>query len=54
MAKLTKQFIEQEIQLPASGQHCYRDDDISGFAVRVTAKSKSFILEKRVDGVTFM
>jgi len=48
MAKLTKQFIESEIQLPTSGQRFYRDDDIPGFAVRATAKS--FIFEKRVDG----
>lgn len=51
MSKLTKQFIESEIQAPLSGQRFYRDDDILGFAIRVTPKSKSYILEKRVDGV---
>jgi integrase len=51
MSKLTKQFIENEVQLPASGQRFYRDDDVLGFAVRVTRKSKSYIFEKRVDGV---
>jgi len=50
MAKLTKQFIESEIQSPPKGQRIYRDDDIRGFAVRATAKAKSFIFEKRVDG----
>lgn len=51
MSKLTKQFIESEIHPPLSGQRFYRDDDILGFAIRVTPKSKSYILEKRVDGV---
>ena len=51
MAKLTRHFIETEIKLPTSGQRFYRDDDIAGFAVRATPKSKSFVLEKRVDGV---
>lgn len=51
MPKLTKEFIESEIQLPVAGQVFYRDDDISGFAVRATPKSKSYILEKRVNGV---
>jgi Arm DNA-binding domain len=50
MSKLTKQFIESEIQAPANGQRFYRDDDVRGFAVRVTRKSKSYILERRVDG----
>ena len=50
MSKLTKQFIESEIQPPVTGQRFYRDDDLPGFAIRVTRKSKSFILEKRVDG----
>ncbi|CAN5152123.1 hypothetical protein BH10CYA1_BH10CYA1_30560 [soil metagenome] len=51
MSKLTKEFIELEIQLPVAGQRFYRDDDVPGFAVRVTQRSKSFILEKRVKGV---
>jgi hypothetical protein len=50
MPKLTKQFIESEIQAPVTGQRFYRDDDVPGFAVRVTRKCKSYILEKRVDG----
>jgi len=51
MPKLTKQFIESGIQPPVTGQRFYRDDDVPGFAIRVTRKSKSYILEKRVDGV---
>lgn len=51
MPKLTKEFIESEIQSPVAGQRFYRDDDLPGFAIRVTKKSRSFILEKRVGGV---
>lgn len=51
MYKLTKQFVETNIEPPEKGQRFYRDEDILGFAVRVTPKSKSYILEKRVDGV---
>jgi integrase len=51
MAKLTKQFVESEIKPPVTGQRFYRDEDLPGFAIRVTRKSKSYILEKRVDGV---
>lgn len=50
MPKLTKQFIESEIQPPVTGQRFYRDDDVPGFAIRVTPNSKSYILKKRVDG----
>ena len=50
MVKLTKQFIESEIKAPAHGQRFYRDEDLPGFAIRVTPKSKSYILEKRVHG----
>ena len=50
MSKLTKQFIESEIQPPVTGQCFYRDEDVPGFAIRVTPKSKSYIFEKRVDG----
>ncbi len=51
MSKLSKHFVENEIRPPISGQCFYRDDDILEFAVRVTRKSMSYILEKRVDGV---
>jgi hypothetical protein len=50
MSKLTKQFIESEIQPPSTGQRFYRDDDLPGFAIRVMQKPKSYVLEKRVNG----
>jgi integrase len=50
MPKLTRQFIESEIQPPATGQRFYRDEELPGFAIRVTCNSKSYILEKRVGG----
>ena len=50
MPTLNRQFIDSEIQSPASGQRFYRDDELSGFAIRVTRNSKSYILEKRVGG----
>jgi len=50
MVKLTKEFIESEIKAPTSGQRFYRDEHIRGLAVRVTLKSKSYILEKRIAG----
>lgn len=36
--------------MPFSGQVFLRDSDLSGFALRLTPGSKSFILEKRIDG----
>ncbi len=50
MPTLNRQFINSEIQSPASGQRFYRDDELPGFAIRVTCNSKSYILEKRVGG----
>lgn len=51
MVKLTEEFIKSKIDSPKKGnQYFYRDDDISGFAVRVTLKSKAYVLEKRVAG----
>ena len=50
MAKLTKEFVENEIHLTTSGQRFYRDDDVPGFAIRVTRKCKSYILERRIAG----
>ena len=50
MIKLTKSFIEK-LEPPTTGQAFYRDEQFTGFAVRVTAQgAKSFILEKRVAG----
>lgn len=51
MPKLTNQFIESEIEVPVSGQRFYRDADLPGFAMRVTPKCKSYVLERRVGGV---
>jgi hypothetical protein len=50
MVKLTKEFIESEIKAPTNGQRFFRDEDVPGFAIRVTLKSKSYILEKRIAG----
>jgi integrase len=52
MAKLTKEFVENEIHLTTSGQRFYRDDDVPGFAIRVTRKCKSYILERRIAGAS--
>ena len=50
MTRLTREFIETEIEKPESGQRFNRDKDVAGFAVRVIPNSKSYILEKRVGG----
>ncbi len=48
--KLTKTAVEQAA-IPASGQVFYRDDQLKGFALRVTASGvKSFVVEKRIHG----
>ncbi|MEW8403723.1 MAG: tyrosine-type recombinase/integrase [Candidatus Thiodiazotropha taylori] len=48
--KLTKTAVEQAL-IPDSGQHFYRDDQLKGFALRVTARGvKSFVVEKRIQG----
>ena len=48
-SKITKSFVDK-LALPESGQVFYRDSELKGFAVRVTAGgSKAFILEKRIN-----
>ena len=48
--KLTKTAVEQA-PVPASGQVFYRDEQLKGFALRVTASGvKSFVVEKRIHG----
>ena len=49
MPKLTKRIIDA-VKPPASGQIFLRDDELRGFAVRVTAGSKSFIVEREIHG----
>jgi hypothetical protein len=50
MPKLTKRLIDATRAL-ASGQVFIRDDELPGFALRVTAGgAKSFILERRIHG----
>jgi len=51
MPRLTKEFIAGEAVAPAAGQIIYRDDELRGFALRVTPRGKSYIVEKRVNGV---
>lgn len=48
--KLTKTVVDR-MSAPAKGQAFYRDAELKGFAVRVTASGvTSFIVEKRIDG----
>jgi integrase len=50
MPKITQEFLKSGAVSPEEGQIIYRDEDLPGFALRVTPKSKSFIVEKRVNG----
>lgn len=48
--ELNKTFVDKVVS-PEKGQEFYRDDELKGFALRVTSSgAKSFILEKRVNG----
>ena len=47
--RITKTCVDR-IDFPSSGQTFIRDDLLKGFALRVTPGSKSFIVEKRIDG----
>jgi integrase len=49
MPKLTKRLIDA-IRYPSSGQVFHRDDEIRGFALRVTPHGKAFIVEKKIHG----
>jgi integrase len=49
MPKLTKRLIDA-ISYPSNGQVFHRDDEIRGFALRVTPHSKAFIVEKKIHG----
>jgi integrase len=47
MPKLTKRLIDAT-PCPAKGQTFLRDDELSGFALRLTPGGKTFIIEKRL------
>jgi len=47
--KLTKKVLDAA-RHPATGQTFLRDDALRGFAVRITAASKTFVLEKEIHG----
>ena len=48
--KLTKSAVDR-IAAPATGQAFYRDTELKGFAIRITASGvRSFVLEKRIEG----
>jgi integrase len=49
MPRLTKQVID-ETPFPSAGQVFVRDEELPGFALRVTQGRKSFILEKCIRG----
>ncbi|WP_334187446.1 tyrosine-type recombinase/integrase [Noviherbaspirillum sp.] len=49
MPKLTKRIIDK-LEAPPSGQSFCWDDEIKGFGVRVTASTKSFILDRKFNG----
>jgi integrase len=49
MAKLTKRLIDAT-PFPRTGQVFLRDDNLKGFALRLTPGSKTFVLEKRIHG----
>ena len=52
MTHLTKSLVEKTLP-PRSGQLFLRDDEITGFALRVTSNgAKSFVWEGRIDGRT--
>lgn len=52
VVKLTKNIIDST-KHPVQGQTFLRDAEIPGLAVRITKGSKTFIMEKRIDGQMF-
>lgn len=51
MPKLTRNFIETKILLPAPGKvDFYRDSELQGFGLQVRHSTMSFFVEKRVNG----
>lgn len=51
MPKLTKNFVDA-LDLPEAGQVFVWDDDLKGFGIRLTPTTKSYIVQRRVDGKT--
>ncbi|MDD2770207.1 MAG: integrase arm-type DNA-binding domain-containing protein [Methylococcus sp.] len=50
VAKITKTLVDR-MQPPEAGQVFFRDAELKGFAVRITANgAKAFIVEKRIEG----
>ena len=52
LVKLTKNKIDST-KHPVQGQTFLRDTDIPGLALRITKGSKTFVMEKRIDGQMF-
>lgn len=53
MANITKTYIEKNIEaVPTGKQVLHFDDQLKGFGVRVTAGSKTFILDRKLNGKT--
>lgn len=50
--KINKTFVDK-LPFEATGQKIYRDSQLIGFALRVTSKSKTYIVERRKDGKLF-
>ncbi|MDH5642407.1 MAG: Arm DNA-binding domain-containing protein, partial [Nitrospira sp.] len=49
MAKLTKRTIDAAVN-PPTGQKFLRDEELRGFALRITPGSKTFVLEREIHG----
>ena len=49
MPKITKSFVDS-LEAPATGQRIYRDSVTNGFCLRMTQKSRAFIVEHMCKG----
>ncbi|MEC7121030.1 MAG: integrase family protein [Pseudomonadota bacterium] len=49
MPKINKSFVDQ-LEFVESGQKIIRDSDLTGFAIRLTVKSKVYVVERRKSG----
>ena len=50
MPKITAKFIDGKVTFPTSGQLIIRDDELKGFALRVTKGRITFVAERRMNG----